>query len=78
MSRICALTPQLMLMEPSSEISEPRSIWESTPWRVSLPPRPWWLAQEFRPMLRSSESFREGEYDGFPSLNSPFGSSMVH
>lgn len=38
MSRICALMPQLMLVEPSSEHSEPRSIWENTRSIVSPTP----------------------------------------
>ena len=72
------LESQLMLVEPTSEGSAPTSISASTHWRVSLPPRPWWLAPGSHRMLRCSESSREETYDGSPSLNSPFGSSMVH
>ena len=78
MSRICALMPQLMLVEPSSEHSEPRLIWENTRAIVSPTPLRSSSVQASDRTLRCSVSSLNGGYVGSRSLSSPFGSSMVH
>ena len=78
MSRIGVMNPQLQLVEPSSGSLEPGWSSEATIWSEWPGPTPWWLVLESPRTLRCSRPSGLVESDGYPSLNSPFGSSMVH
>ena len=78
MSRIGVLNPQLQLVETSSEGLEPEWSSGATTWNEWPQLTPWWLVLESPRTLRCSRPSGLVESDGYPSLNSPFGSSMVH
>lgn len=78
MSRIGVLNPQLQLVEPSSGVWEPGLSWEDTIWNDWPGQTPWWSVLESHRTLRCSRPSALVGADGYPSLNSPFGSSMVH
>ena len=78
MSRICVMNPGLQPVETSSSPWAPESnsgiiVWNDSPTRT-----PWWSVLEYRRTLQCSSASDLSESDGFLSLNSPFGSSMVH
>ncbi len=78
MSRIRALNPQLQLVQPSSEVWEPEWNSEATIWNEWPRQTPWWLVLESPRTLQCSRPSGLTDADGYPSLNSPFGSLMVH
>jgi hypothetical protein len=78
MSRICALTPQLQVLETSSEVGVQSSSWDRTTRPASRRRSPWWSVRESRRTLMCSARSDIGVSVGYRSLNSPFGSCAVH